>query len=217
MTDVAVLRINYGDHDELRPLPEQDMPVTEIVVNEETPLEPDGFIWMLDHEGDPRMQAKGPRCRPDWVTNAPRVMVLDAHLEVRCADFVRRCCEEMDAEGGSVAAFPHPFHRSIEEEALLAATLPKYEGWPLLDQAEHYVSVGHPPAWGLWAAGVMVRRPAASTLFGDAWLAEIERWGPECQISMPVAARLSGTRPVDLPIAWWGRDFRIHCHRDGTR
>lgn len=213
MTDVAVLRINYGDHDELRPLPEQDMPVTEVVLDDSSP-------WPAAapaRSTNPRMRAKVPRCRPDWFTDAAVVMVLDAHLEVRCADFVRRCCEVMDAEGGTVAAFPHPFHRSIEEEALLAATLPKYEGWPLVAQAEHYVSVGHPPAWGLWAAGVMVRRPASSTLFGDAWLAEIERWGPECQISMPVAARLSGTRPVDLPIAWWARDFRIHCHRDGTR
>jgi hypothetical protein len=70
----------------------------------------------------------------------------------------------------------------------------------------------------MWTTGVMVRRPAETIEFGDAWQAEIDQWGPEDQISLPVVLHRAGITPVDLPFeGWWdGRRFMLRRHNDGT-
>lgn len=163
-----------------------------------------------------RMRAKHPRCLPHLYTDAEIVVWLDAHVEVRSPSFIRELVEQLG--DGKIGAFRHGFHTSISQEAALASTLPKYEGYDLVAQAKHYLEEGHPDSWGMWTTGVMVRRPAETQVFGQEWLAQIERWGPEDQISLPYVLRRNGIEVVDLPFeGWWeGTRFCLHPHNDGS-
>lgn len=215
---VAVLTAMFGDHDIVRPLPAQDIECDAILLTDR-PYDVPGWrnvVVPIPDEMTPRVAAKRPRCRPDGFVDADVVVWVDAHVEVRCASLVGELVDQLG--DGAVGAFRHSFHTSISQEAALASTLPKYAGYDLTGQAKHYLAEGHPDTWGMWTTGVMVRRPAATVEFGDAWWAEVERWGPEDQISLPYALRRTVGYPVDLPFeGWWvGERFTLHQHNDGT-
>lgn len=215
---VCVMTAVTGGYDNPRPLPAQDIACDAVIVSDR-PYDIPGWrniVIPTSDQASPRMAAKRPRCRPDRYTDAEVVVWFDAHLEVRSSSLVRDLVDQLG--DGQIGAFRHGFHTSISQEAALAATLPKYEGWDLIGQAKHYLADGHPDDWGMWTTGVMVRRLAGSVEFGDAWQAEIDRWGPEDQISLPVVLRRTVGYPVDLPFeGWWKGDrFMLHRHNDGT-
>lgn len=209
------MRAVFGGYDDYRWADDRDMLLTESTwgLYARPELDCRWFDDLVEHS--PRMAAKVPRCRPDLFTDADIVVWLDGHLEVLDGRFVDDCVTALGDR--DVAVFRHPFLTTITAEAHLAATLPKYNGWDLTGQARRYLTAGHPDNWGLWATGVMVRRPATTRTFGDRWQAEIDRWGPEDQISLPPVLRACGITPVDLPAWWWCTRFRLHPHADGTR
>jgi hypothetical protein len=214
---VAVLTAVYGGYDNPHPLPPQDIECDSILLSDDTGLQVDGWRTVTLFSDRPaRLAAKRPRCRPELVTDADVVVWLDAHVEVTSPSLI----SELVAELGDapIGAFRHGYHTSIRQEAELASTLPKYNGWDLRAQARAYEALGHPHNWGMWTTGVMVRRPKQTQLFGRLWQGEIDLWGPEDQISLPFALRESGLRPVDLRFeGWWvGERFRLHPHNDGT-
>lgn len=215
---VTVLTANFGDHDTVFPLPAQDIECDAILLTDRPYAVPGwrNVIVTLPEDTTPRLAAKRPRCRPDLYTDAEIVVWLDAHLEVTTSTLIGELVEQLG--DGTVGAFRHGFHTTITQEAKLASTLAKYAGYDLAGQAKAYLEAGHPDDWGLWTTGVMVRRPGATVEFGNAWQAEIDQWGPEDQISLPVALRSTGTTPVDLPFeGWWKGDrFTIHPHTDGS-
>jgi hypothetical protein len=215
---ICVLSCNFGGHDVVSPLPAQDIECDAVLLTNK-PCDVPGWrnvVVPIPDEIRPRMWAKRPRCQPEKFTDAETVVWFDAHLEVRSTSLVRELVDQLG--DGAFGAFRHGFHTSISQEAALASTLPKYEGYDLVAQAKHYLEEGHPDSWGMWTTGVMVRRPAATVEFGEAWLAEIEQWGPEDQISLPYVLRTTGTEMVDLPFeGWWtGERFILHPHNDGT-
>ena len=215
---VCVLSCNFGDHDEVSPLPAQDIECDAILLTSKACEVPGwrNVVVPIPDDITPRMWAKRPRCQPEKFTDAEVVVWLDGHVDVRSELLVRELVDHLG--DGVIGAFRHGFHTSISQEAALASTLPKYEGHDLVAQAKHYLEEGHPDSWGMWTTGVMVRRPAETAEFGEAWLAEIERWGPEDQISLPYVLRTTGTEMVDLPFeGWWvGERFILHPHNDGT-
>lgn len=225
---VCVMTCNFGDHDVVLPLPAQDIECDTILLTDRPEQVPgwrhhtwlDGGPWLTAdgrrRPANARLAAKVPRCLPHEFTDAEIVVWLDAHVEVRSPSFIRELVDQLGE--GKVGAFRHGFHTSISQEAALASTLAKYEGYDLVAQAKHYLEDGHPDSWGMWTTGVMVRRPSETVEFGEQWLAEIEQWGPEDQISLPVVLRRCGIEPVDLPFeGWWeGTRFALHPHNDGT-
>ncbi len=59
---------------------------------------------------------------------------------------------------------------------------------PVVARAEHYRAEGFPPGWGIWWAGLMIRRRDCPN-FGDPWLTEMARWSCKCQVSLPSVLR----------------------------
>ncbi len=215
-TRVCVMTAVFGDYDNLWPLPVQDIDCETLLISDR-PYNIAGWKnKTVSTHTTARMAAKEPRCVPHRWTDADIVIWLDASLEVRSNSLVRELVTQLG--NGKLGAFRHDFHASISQETQLAATLPKYGGYDLRAQARHYLHEGHPDDWGLWTTGIMVRRPAETVEFGEAWLKEIERWGPEDQVSLPYVLRRTIGYPVDLPFeGWWqGTRFMLHCHNDGT-
>lgn len=207
----------FGGYDNIRPLPTQDVACDAILIADQ-PCDVAGWRTLAapQSEVSPRMAAKEPRCLPHRWTDADIVLWIDGHVEITSSSFVREVVHQLGA--GKIGMFRHNFHTGISEEARFAARLPKYAGYDLVAQADHYLADGHPDAWGMWATGVMVRRSSETTEFGEAWLAEIRRWGPEDQISLPYVLRRTIGYPIDLPFDGWrsGTRFTLHQHNDGT-
>lgn len=216
---VCVMTAVFGGYDTPKPLPAQDIACDAVLITDRPATTPGwrNLVARLPAGTLPRMAAKWPRCRPDRFTDADVVVWLDGHIEVRSPSLIRELVEQLG--DGVIGAFRHPFHTTISEEAKLASTLAKYAGWDLSRQVDAYLAAGLPDDWGLWATGVMVRRPAATVEFGEMWQSEIDTWGPEDQISLPYALWATATPIVDLPFdGWWNGDrFMLHPHNDGTR
>jgi len=218
VTRVCVMTAVFGGYDSPRPFRAQDIACDAILIADEPMVVP-GWRTVAAARpwgASPRMAAKEPRCLPHRWTDADIVIWIDGHIEVISESFVRELVAQLD--GGALGMFRHAFHTTISEEAALASRLPKYVTYDLVAQANHYIADGHPDAWGMWATGVMIRRPAETVSFGEAWLEEIKRWGPEDQISLPYVLRRTIGYPVDLPFEGWrkGYRFKLHQHNDGT-
>lgn len=156
------------------------------------------FITITEGDGrHPRMAAKEPKLRPwDYNPDGPWIWI-DASFEITSPTFV---AEALTATTGPIGQWRHPWRSCIYDEAAEVERLTgqKYRGYPARQQAEHYLNVGHPPRWGLWATGLIVYTERLDYL-ADLWWAELNRWGYQDQISQPVALRNAGLRPVSLP------------------
>lgn len=166
----------------------------------------------VDDARHPRMIAKEPKLRPWQFTadDGPWIWI-DGSAQIVSPSFV----EEALAAGGPIAQWRHPSRDCIYQEATASLPLAKYKNTPVVEQAEHYRSLGYPEHGGLWATGLIVYHEPLDYL-ADLWWAEMNRWGYQDQISQPVALRNAGLRPVELP-GGLGQSpwLRWHSHRSG--
>jgi hypothetical protein len=166
----------------------------------------------------PRLAAKVAKCRPDHYTSADITIWIDGHVRITSPGFVSWAAGSLDDAEADLAQIPHPQRTSLLDEAALSATLPKYAGLPVGEQAAHYLAGGYPDSWGLWAAGLIVRRNTFQMRrLGDAWLAEQVRWTWQDQLSEAPLLWRMGIRPTDLdgPLVGHPR-FNLTTHADGT-
>jgi hypothetical protein len=212
----AVVSAIFGGYDKVKPIPPQTVGCTFTMVTDDPDLEAPG--WDVDVRqswGSPRMAAKEPKLRPWKFAGGEGPWIwLDASFQIMSPTFV---ADALAAAGGHLLAmWEHPDRSCIYPEAELSATLPKYAETPVLAQADHYRHAGHPARWGLWAAGLIVYREPVDDL-ADLWWTELDVWGVQDQISLPVALRATGMRPRALP---WGLRanpwLRLVPHVDGT-
>jgi len=213
----AVVSAIFGAYDRPKPVPAQSVDCTFTMVTDDAALDAPGWDLrgMLVPPSDPRMAAKGPKLRPwNFSTLVGPWIWIDASFQIVSPTFVEEVTAA--ADGHLLAMWEHPDRACIYPEAELSATLPKYADTPVLKQAAEYRAAGHPMRWGLWAAGLIVYRDAVDDL-ADLWWTEMECWGYQDQISLPVALRATQIRPKALP---WGLRsnpwLRLVPHADGT-
>lgn len=195
---VGLVTAIFGGYDHLRPLPENlGVDVAVCVTDDPTMLAQGWETVVEDVMGPPILQAKTAKMRPD--------LYLGREIEFTIWMDGSHGLDHLPPveawlEHGDIGAFRHPGRDDAEDEAVFSATLPRYDGEMLRRQARHYRAAGLPIPSGLWACGFIVRRntPAAWE-FGDAWHAEIDRWGPQDQVSFPFVAWRLGIPIVDLP------------------
>lgn len=184
---ITVMRSVYGGYDNPAPIPHQTLEFDEIVVTEATsPRE----------HMHPRLAAKHAKCCPWDYTDAEMIVWLDGSFEVLLPGWLEFLRDQ--SEGHLISQYTHPVRDDILIEADVSATMLKYEGQPVHDQANNYLSLGHPRHWGMWSTGIAVYRMYDRPLleaFGDHWLAEQVRWTYQDQISQPHVLRLHGLRP----------------------
>lgn len=222
---VAVVSSVMGDYDApVAPVP-QDMDCEWVLVTDRTP-EITGehpWPWKVIEEPRPgllpRLAAKVAKCRPDLYTDADLTIWVDGHVRITHPGFVSWMVRSLGR--ANIGMLRHPQRRRLTEEAELSRRLPKYAGLgPVMArQVAHYLEDGHPDDWGLWAAGLIVRRNSGYMVsFGDAWLGEQVRWTVQDQLSLPPLAHRMALEVATLPgplIGHWG--FELGVHADGTR
>lgn len=146
----------------------------------------------------PNRKAKLAKCRPWEVTQAPYSIWIDGAYRVVSPVFAMQAIQFATP----IAQFLHPWRQCIYTEAAESRRLARYadQHEEIADQAREYEEIGHPPDWGLWATGVIVRKHSADMqAFGNQWLSEIRWHSYQDQVSEPVVLRLCDLRPQALP------------------
>jgi len=195
MTTVAVISSIYGGYDHFPEVPLQDIPAEWVMVTGQPAGCPPP--WTVVYEPRPHLgpsfASKVARARPDLYSDADVLIWMDGNVVIRDSTFITWCLDLLsDAD---LAAIDTTQRRAgILEEAQIASRIPRYAGQPVIAQAEHYLAEGFPDT-ARWWTGVMVRRRGCPD-FGSPWLAEMARWGCECQISLPYILWKMGIKPA---------------------
>jgi hypothetical protein len=157
----------------------------------------------------PRLAAKHAKARPDRYTDADVIVWADANLTIT-GEIVAWAGEPGP---GTLVAYRHPWLTDVTAEAQWAVQHEpaKYQGMALAAQAEHYAdrTVWPEPDAHVWS-GLLAAHADTWSWFGDAWLAEMVRWGTEDQVSLPPVLRACGVAldvreqepPESRPYAW---------------
>ena len=209
---VAVVSSVYGGFDVPHAPPEQDIPCEWVMVTDTTGW-PSPWREVVEPRPQmcPRLAAKVAKCWLERYSDADVLIWIDGNVQIHDAGFASWCLSCLG--GAPLAQFDSsPVRTGIREEAAVAAGMAKYAGQPVWQQAEAYIADGHPDNWGNWWSGLIVRRRDCPD-FGTGWLAEMTRWGCECQISEPYVLRQTGLRPAGLPREDFGRHFSIRGHQ----
>jgi hypothetical protein len=122
-----------------------------------------------------------------------------------------------------IVLWDHPEDRDcMLQEAQHCHDWPKYRDGPLLEQAAHYLNLGMPEHFGLWATTCVARRHTdRMAALGDAWLDEMYRWTIQDQVSLPYLLWREGIVPGTFGIdqlendmvAWVPHAQEIRDHR----
>lgn len=205
---IAVITAQFGDYD-APPIAPPDAPDVDewVYVTDGEPA--DGWTTITQQpQGDPRMQAKHPKCVPWEYTDTPGSLWLDASLvpKVTVAQNVHDAMTQ---------------HRHIERNDFLDeahASVPnvKYDRYSVLEQARTYDAEGMPRLWGLYCTGLIGRLHTKKVRkHGRLWWDEIRRWSTQDQVSHPYCCWRLGIRPTTLrghvlrnPTIW----YRLHNH-----
>jgi len=206
MSDVAILSAVYDSYDDLKEaLPQDGVSVDWVFVTDDPVIGAKETFrgWRVAYEPRPGVHpnraAKHPKYEPWKYTDAPVSLWVDASFRVVSERFAVEATAGLTDEE-PIAQFVHPWRDCLFDEATASAHLRKYEGEPVLEQADAYSLAGHPEHWGLWATGVIGRRHTdAVRELGARWLQETYEWSFQDQISQPYALRETGLRPVALP------------------
>lgn len=191
----------YGGYDRLAPHPHHPAVDEWGCFTDDPDLECEGWtvIYAPPLFEHPRLSAKWWKAHPPqtdislWVDGSMRLNgpgLIDAMLDgLAVSDWV---------------LWRHPDRSSIIAEAEVSATMPKYDGLPVHEQAAHYCKQW---GWGdheLWASTTMARRHTQTVLqAGAAWFAENEHWTYQDQISLPPILDRYDIRPATLPHSLW--------------
>jgi hypothetical protein len=219
---VGVITSIYGGYDQLAIPPVQTIDTEWVCVTDDPTLD-GGGVWKVIHEPRPdlpaRLAAKVAKCLPWLYLSAAHDMLvwMDGSCHLQAPQTLEQLA--VTAPEGLVSQFVHPVRQCIYDEAAFSAPLPKYAHQPILEQANHYRSSGHPEQWGLWATGFIVYRMtgAMRRQMGHHWLGEQLRWTNQDQLSQAYVWRCAGSRPVELPGALLANGFVTWtAHADGT-
>jgi hypothetical protein len=212
---VAIVTSVYGGYDQPTPLPVQDIDCEQVLVTDRPCDDWPGRVVVEPRpQLHPRLAAKVAKCRPDLYADADAYVWVDASFQVTAPDFTSWAVSHL--EQGPVAQFVHPARRHITAEADASATMTKYAGLPLREQAAHYIARGYPDGWGLWATGLIAYRAGGDLRdLGDAWLREQMRWTYQDQLSEAPVLYAVGLKVVPFGGQLYRNErYVIRGHRD---
>jgi hypothetical protein len=217
---VALYTAIYGKSDWVKPAPDVDVECKLFTESTDTAMEAMNLGWspvLVPHniatvKGDPRITApmlahKWLKCHPHIACPDVDVTIwIDGSMEVTVPNLIDLALEALGDD--DVSFTPHPWRQCIYDEAAYSATLPRYqdEASHIVDQADFYRSIGHPPYWGLFATGFRVNRINARTqALGENWWYENITRSHQDQVSLPVLVRLAeeGGLRWNQNCPWW--------------
>lgn len=198
---LALITAVFDGYDTLKALPQLESAVHCVCVTDDDELAAPGWEIVVQSRGyqHPNRAAKRPKMLPWEYTDADYVLWIDASFRVGRSDLLRMYCDLVD-DDGPIAQYAHPLRDCIYDEGAASIGIPKYDGEPIDAQLQSYRDErDHPPHWGLWATGIIVRkRSAAVEDFGRDWLHECQTWSFQDQLSEAVVLREHELRPREI-------------------
>lgn len=115
-----------------------------------------------------------------------RTMWLDGSCEILSTDYFKHL---LDVSEDPISLFPHQSRDCIYQEA-----------GPIREQVNYYRrEYEHPPHWGLWVTGLIVRNRCPDVNRVERlWWNEIDHWSCQDQLSLPVVLRNLDIEPKNL-------------------
>jgi hypothetical protein len=237
MGHVCVYTAIFGDYDELKPIPEQDV-ACDCVCFTDNPLVRNPGKWRIIHapvllDQHPRIRARFFKILHDRVfkearladptsllqrffrgrTRYDRTIWIDGSIQIKSSAFAREFTDYIGPSGWSM--FIHPNRNCIYTEAEVSKTMAKYFDQPIDEQIEAYRTEGYPVENGLVATGLIARSTSADlTAINEGWWNENIRWSYQDQLSLPLVLWRLGRRydPVQKNL-WTNEWFDWIPHR----
>lgn len=221
MHRVAVYTAIIGDFDSLHPVVEQTGVKADFYCFSDQA--PGGNGWrrvpVVRTAQHPRLQAKWFKLFPHELFPSGRLapqysgwnpfrhrydytLWIDGSIAIRSPEFVRTFVE---AAAVGLALVKHPERDNITDEAAVSASMPKYQGQPVVEQAAAYVSAGL-PAGVLYACGLIAQSVSSSEALRpmrEAWWRECLAWTLQDQISFPYVCHERGVTPSVIDLDLW--------------
>lgn len=187
---VAIVSSDYGHYDEPRPptIQDTDYDVEYVMVTDDRSGWDGWKVWEEKRPHlHPNVAAKHAKFLPWDYTDANMTVWVDAGAWFG-PGLVDAAFDALDFPRRRWAMFPHPHRTSIIAEVAVSRTLRKYDALPLEQQVDHYLDQGYPNK-ELWATGCIARIDTSDNQeFGVWWLAEVNRWGFQDQLSFAYLA-----------------------------
>lgn len=191
----------YGGYDPLHPHPEHPGVDAWICYTDDPDLCADGWTTVVEppRYQHPRMSAKWRKCHPPLEAEAS--IWLDGSVQVTDPTYVDMLADLIEPGAAEMAFFRHPQRDNIGDEARYSTGMRKYDGLPMIDQADRYMARrGDADRLGLWASTTFARRHTPRVLqMGAAWLAHCEMGTYQDQLSLPVLLADYGVRVAEIP------------------
>ena len=110
--------------------------------------------------------------------------------------------------GSGIAMFRHPERDDICDEADVSLTMPKYQTGLIASQVAHYLDCGFPRHSGLWCGGIIARQHTDLVRqLGEMWLAQVEKWSVQDQLSLPFCLRKLEIIPGGFPASLYNNPW----------
>jgi hypothetical protein len=218
MTRTVVFTAIMGDYNVLQPAP--SIPGVDFVAFLDEPsLRTDWDIRVVERISDvsPRRWAKRYKMRPDvYLPEFDHTIWVDGTVRIDSSTFA---AEAMAcAEPSGIAMFTHPERDCIFDEAVVSLTMPKYQAEPIVKQVNSYRRQGMEHHSGLWACGIIARQNTEQIReLGEMWLAEVDRWSVQDQISLPPCLRALDIVPGAFPGNLYSNSWLSVMGHDPTR
>jgi hypothetical protein len=191
----------YGGYDQLKPHPDAAIVDDWVCYTDDPTIGCAGWDVVVEpgRFEHPRLSAKWRKCHPPEAAASIWVDGSMQFTDPRYFDVVHELLERAD-----MVMFAHPQRQSLLAEAYVSTQMLKYEGLPVLAQAEHYIDEWGWPDDTLWASTTIGRNHTQPVLeMGAAWFAENEHWTYQDQISLPPLIVRYGLTVAALPHSLW--------------
>lgn len=197
---VVVYTAIFGGYDSLTE-PQEPIPGVKFVCFTDNPRLK-SKVWNICYRrptGDPLMQAKSFKILAHEVLDCDISLWIDGRVELH---HLNGALTQLKTD---LALHRHEQRNCIYEEARHCLNMKRGDPRQIEDAIDRYRSEGHPPHYGLWNGGVILRRHTPDiTTFNREWWREVSVGTTRDQIVLPVVLRRLGTPfetfPNDVPL-----------------
>lgn len=235
MTSVVIYTANFGGRDTpraqvLQQSPNLDVRYLYYTDGEERAPEPwQTFPVYVSPNKHPNLAAKWYKTHPPGIANYDYALWIDANMEMRIPNFAELAIASVS---DGIAVWRHPRRDNIldEMEASLGEESQggRYDHLPLRAQVEHYIKMGFPLSYGLYALGTIVWTSESAEAVGEPWYSECVKWSYQDQLSFPFVCWRRGIKPGVFPMpqathrsrngGWWANEWMLlHDHVGADR
>ena len=191
---IALITAIFGDLDDLKPVPEQSVPVDKFCFTNNHNIPAGEFRgWKVIHPDYPRYDLKN-RIKAKYFRTLSHtvkelqpyniVIWLDGSIDIINPEFVAFMTNQVRTSG--LVCFKHSVRNCIYEEAIVSKQGPKYTGEPIDEQIAQYRSEKYPERHGLIETGCFAKiiNPETNKIM-EQWWHENIKYSYQDQISLP--------------------------------